>query len=352
LIKKFQYINAEKTIFLLVIIIICSSTVFSQQRPHYTQYIQNPYIINPALTGIENYTDIKLSVRNQWVGFPGAPRTVYATMHTPLGKKDFKTTPTSFSVPGENPRGRSYWESYTASAPHHGIGAGIVNYQTGYINRISAFASYAYHLGLSPTMNLSAGFSAGINTFTIDGSKIELANPSDPAIGIVATELTRVKPELNAGLWLYSDRFFTGLSAQQIIPQKLSLSDDRLNSSSLVPHLFLTAGYRFLLNDDVNLMPSGMIRYISGLPVFIDCNIKALYRDRFWVGANYRLREGLALMTGVNISNTFNLSYAYDTYFNRQLSYLLPYMQRGTHEVVLGFMIGNRYGDLCPRNVW
>ena len=42
----------------------------AQQRPHYTQYILNNYILNPALSGIENYVDVKLSTRDQWVGLP------------------------------------------------------------------------------------------------------------------------------------------------------------------------------------------------------------------------------------------------------------------------------------------
>ena len=45
----------------------------AQQRPQYTQYILNNYILNPALSGIENYTDVKISGRDQWVGLGGAP---------------------------------------------------------------------------------------------------------------------------------------------------------------------------------------------------------------------------------------------------------------------------------------
>lgn len=45
----------------------------AQQRPQYTQYILNNYILNPALSGIENYTDLKISGRDQWVGLNGAP---------------------------------------------------------------------------------------------------------------------------------------------------------------------------------------------------------------------------------------------------------------------------------------
>jgi len=39
--------------------------VRAQQRPHYTQYILNNYILNPALSGIENYTDVKFRMRDQ-----------------------------------------------------------------------------------------------------------------------------------------------------------------------------------------------------------------------------------------------------------------------------------------------
>lgn len=334
----------------LLFLLITGMVAHSQQRPHYTQYILNNYILNPALTGIENYTDVKLSYRNQWVGFPGAPQTVYGTIHAPLGKKDYRTTPTSFQVPGENPRGKSYWESYTAAEPHHGVGFAVINYKTGYINRLTTTVSYAYHLGLGPKLNLSAGFAGGVTSYVIDATKIELANPIDPAIGSLSSEFRKTKPELSAGLWLYSDQFFAGVSAQQIIPQQITLvNDSRYKGSSSVPHFFATAGYRFLVNEDVNITPSFMFRYISNMPQFLDVNVKAQYQDRFWIGGNYRLKEGFAGMAGVNVSNTFNISYSYDV---NNASYLLQYMQRGTHEIVLGFLIGNKYGDLCPKRVW
>src|SRR5213078_1915245 len=114
-------------------------------------------------TGIENYTDLKISARDQWVGFDGAPRTAYLTIHGPIGKKDYKTSATSFNIPGENPRGNSYWESYTASEPHHGIGFTVLNDKTGNYNRFTSYVSYAYHLGLNARTNLAGGFSAGIS---------------------------------------------------------------------------------------------------------------------------------------------------------------------------------------------
>jgi type IX secretion system PorP/SprF family membrane protein len=323
----------------------------AQQRPHYTQYILNNYILNPALSGIENYTDVKISGRDQWVGLDGAPRTMYLTVHMPIGKKDLKTSATSYQIPGENPRGNAYWESYTASEPHHGVGLSIINDRTGLYNRFSANLSYAYHIGLSPTMNLSAGFAAGIQRIGRNGAKtiFDPANPGtvDPAQG-TGGEVFKLRPDLSVGLWLYSSTYFAGVSAQQVIPQKVAFTDDTLGIN-MVPHLFGTAGYRFLLTEDINAIPSVMVKYVPNSPTVpqFDLNVKLQYQDLFWLGGSYRFRDGFAGMLGLNVGNTFNVGYAYDYTTTAINNY-----SRGTHELIIGFLIGNRYGDTCPRNIW
>jgi type IX secretion system PorP/SprF family membrane protein len=346
-----------KKLFITTAIVLSGGiAVIAQQRPHYTQYIINPYIINPAITGIENYTDVKIGVRDQWVGLNGSPKTTYISIHGPLGKNDYRTSATSFEVPGENPRGKAYWENYTAAEPHHGIGLNIINDQTGSFRFFSASATYAYHLGLNPTTNLSGGFSAGITKVSIDRSKHDFngtGDPSDPAVGSAFSgELTKVRPNLGFGLWLYSRDYFVGFAAQQIMPQTISFVDDNtaiLTKGRFVPHLFLTAGYRFLLNDDVNAIPSLMVKYIKGssLKEFQpEANLKLQYRDLFWVGGSYRYQDGYAGMIGMNVKNSFNVSYSYDrTNNNIQLNAF----NRGTHEIVLGFLLGNKYSEACPR---
>ena len=91
--------------FLIVFLFFAGIEGWGQQRPHYTQYILNNYILNPALSGIENYVDVKFSVRDQWVGLSGAPKTTYFSIQGPIGKKDYRTSSTSFQIPGKNPRG-------------------------------------------------------------------------------------------------------------------------------------------------------------------------------------------------------------------------------------------------------
>jgi type IX secretion system PorP/SprF family membrane protein len=325
----------------------------AQQRPHYTQYILNQYILNPALSGIENYTDMKMSVRDQWVGLNGAPKTMYLSVHAPIGKSDYRTSATSYEVPGQNPRGKYYWENYTAAEPHHGIGMTIINDKTGSFNRFSANASYAYHLGLTPTTNLSAGFSAGITNVSIDRTKTDFSgtgDPFDPATGAsLSSELNRIRPDVSFGLWLYSKNYFMGLSAQQIIPQKLVFTDDAafLTKGKLIPHIFFTAGYRFLVGEDINAIPSVMVKYIknsSQTSFQPEANLKLQYRDLLWLGGSYRYENGYAAMAGFNVSNTLNVGYSYDF-----TTTALNTVSRGTHEFMVGFLIGNKYSGKCPR---
>lgn len=339
-----------KKIFLIAMGCLSSAVVLAQAKPFYTQYILNNYILNPGVTGIENYTDIKLSNRNQWTGINGAPVTSYFSIHAPIGKTDLRTSATSFEVPAENPRGQRLWEEYTPPDAHHGIGFIAMNDKAGYINRWSLSASYAYHKPLSVKTTLSAGINGGFTSVNLDRSKIEWANldPNDPAIGISTGELKKVKPEIGAGLWLYSARYFLGLSALNIIPGKAKFVNNDKYGAYYTPNYFLTAGYRFSLTDEVMVMPSVMVQYWQPQLAGLHTNVKLQYLDKVWVGGSYRFSDlisGYSAMAGLNISNTLNISYAYE---NATTSRLRTYT-KNTHEIMVGFIIGNKYSQACPR---
>jgi type IX secretion system PorP/SprF family membrane protein len=332
-----------------IFFVLLSYYSVAQQQSHYNQYILNNYLINPALTGIENYTDIKLSARNQWVGIVGAPKTIYATIHSPIGKSDDRQQPTSFDMIGRNMRGNGFLTSYTAAEPHHGWGFTALQFSTGYINRTTAYGTYAYHMGLSPTFSLSAGFGIGFSHFNIDESKIVLPGQTieqDPNTDFLNSFSTfnKIKPELNAGIWLYSENLFLGASAQQIIPFNIKVDSVAINSSSLVPHLFFTTGYKIPISFDVSILPSLLVRYVPSLPVTYDFNLKAQFLDVFWLGGSYRYQSGLASMVGINLARKLHISYSFDLKQGNTSS--LSFMNRGTHELLIGFLIGNAYKSL------
>jgi type IX secretion system PorP/SprF family membrane protein len=331
----------------LILLISGVGVVKAQQRPHYTQYILNNFIINPALAGIENYTDVKISHRHQWVGIQDAPVTTYLTVSAPINKKDDRETATSFPTDGENPRGRQYWQDYEAAQPHSGVGLTIINDKTGPLNRFSLYGSYAYHIGISTQTSLAAGFSAGFTSNSLNRSKLIFDNAIDPAVG-TSNYINKLRPDISAGLWLYSADYFLGLSIQQILPQGLKFSNDTLKvDRRTYPHMFLQGGYRFQLSDDISFIPSAVLRFVDPLPVGVDINAKFMYRDFLWAGAAYRVKDGFSGMVGLNVSNKLNIGYAYDYTTSNLQNYT-----KGTHEVVVGFLLGNKFGDWCPRNIW
>lgn len=338
--------------FLPALLLLFSATVSAQQKPIYTQYILNNYIINPAITGIENYTDVKISHRQQWTGIDGAPVTTYVSIQGPVGKKDYRTNITSFDIPGENPRGHSFVEQYTAAEPHHGLGGIVMSDKTGYLNRWGIYATYAYHKGLSSRTTLAAGFLAGINSVSVDASKVRLADPGTVDEAIYNNSTTsKMKPEFGAGLWLYSAEYFVGVSVLNIVLGKLKFGiDSALYGSSLAPHIITTAGYKTFLSEDISLLPSVMIQYIKPFPLQVYINAKAQYQDKFWLGSSYRFGDqlgGFAAMAGINVSSTFNVGYSYDVSTSQLRNY-----SKNTHEFIIGFLLGNKYADTCPRSAW
>jgi type IX secretion system PorP/SprF family membrane protein len=271
----------------------------------------------------------------------------------PVNKTDYRTTATSFSIPGENPRGTQYWDDYTAPAAHHGIGGILINDKTGYLNRWSVYATYAYHKPLGTKTTISAGFLAGLSSVSLDRSKIVLGNldPNDPAIGYSTGELKKLMPEVGAGLWLYGARYYIGGSVLNIIPSKVKFVNNNKYGTYFEPHFFATAGYRFFLGDDISVLPSVGVQWINPEPFQIHGNVKFQYRDNFWLGGNYRFTDalgGYAAMAGINISNTLNVSYSYDVSTNSRLRTYT----RNTHEIMIGFLLNNKYSDACPRCNW
>lgn len=297
-----------------------ASALSAQQQPQYTMYMANNFILNPAVAGIEDYTDVKLSYRAQWVGIEDAPVTAYATIH---------------GLIASDPEGR-----------RHGLGGAVVLDKTGPTQRFSGTAAYAFHLPVSRSLVAAFGVSAGIVEYSLNTDALQLTNPNDAVL--TKGNYSQLLPSIHTGIWLYSPNFFIGAAAQNLVESKLTFNSHTPNpDSKLYRHYFVTAGYRFPVNETLSATPSVMLKMVEPVPVTFDINFKMMYRDRFWAGVSYRKRDGFAAMAGINISPLINVSYAYD--------YVTSDLQKytsGSHEIILGILLNNEGGALCPTNVW
>lgn len=303
-----------------------------QIAPHYTQYLQNQFLLNPAWAGIERYMDIKLAHRSQWAGVEGNPRTSSLTVHRPIGAAYIAENALSFPEEGTNPFVRAYANTYTASHPHSGIGLQLQHDQAGLVKRTDALLAYAYHLRISYSYNLSFGVQAGIAQTGLNRQQARPETENDPAIGQVTN---KTSPNLGAGVWLYGSRLFAGFSALQLVGNPMHLSPGPARQRP-APNLFLTFGYKLPLAEDMALVPSFMLKSVGDLPITGDLNAKLTFRDRLWIGAGYRNGESFSAMLGLNVSSLVNFSYSYDINQGQVRS-----LAGGSHEIMLGLMLDN-----------
>lgn len=335
----------KRFLFLCVVFLTGLQLTFAQQRPQYTQYVFNSYLLNPAVSGIENYIDLKAGYRSQWTGLDGAPVTSYLTINAPIGQGFIQGDATAMpSGSGENPYSRSYTQDYMAAEPHHGVGFQIVTDKTGPITQTNMDFSYAYHLGLTDRLNLAVGVSAGLNHISLNTSEITLENPLDPAIS--DGNNSQWKPDLGVGLWAYSANWYFGASVQQLLKQNLyfNTSSD-ITQSQTVPHYFFTAGVKLPLSEDVSLLPSVLVKVIQPVPTTFDVNLKMAFRDIFWLGGSYRKDDSFGALAGINVNSSINIGYSYDF-----TTSALNTVSNGTHEIVIGILLNNRYKVRCPQH--
>jgi len=330
---------------LLFILIVSVRASMAQQLPQFTQYVFNNYFLNPAVSGIENYIDVKLGHRNQWTGLEGAPVTSYLSINAPLGRNFIQGDATGFSAQnGLNPSSRLYTQNYQAAEPHHGIGAMVITDKAGPITQTNVSATYAYHLGLTSRMNLSVGVMGGLNRMTLNTQDITLGDPNDPAINNGANN-SQWRPDVGAGVWLYSSNYFVGLSARQLLPQNYYFGTSHTTSSPTVPHFYLTAGIKLFMTDEITFMPSFLIKRTSPVPLTYDVNGKFNFQDKFWIGGSYRHKDATAILAGFNLSSLINVGYSYDI-----TTSALNTVSRGTHEIVIGLMLNNGYRLTAPQH--
>ena len=316
--------------------------VYSQQKPQFTQYIYNSLLLNPAVSGIEDYTDIRIGLRDQWTGISDAPKTFFLTLSTPLGNQNHHQTPSSFAT---NLLGNSSTEDYENLRPHHGIGFTALGDKYGPFTQLNIDVSYAYHLPLSNFTSLAAGFSAGIYQLALNVSSLTTSSTGTGADPLLKS-YSQIFPDLNFGLWLYGSRYFLGASLTNIIPQSLN-SSKVLGVSSSKRNYFLSAGYKLFLTRYLSILPSVLLKYVRPNPVSMDLNLKMSYRDRLWLGTSFRSGDSYSLLAGVNISPLYNVGYSYD-----YTTSALATIAGGTHEIFFGVLLNNINHRLCPRNVW
>jgi type IX secretion system PorP/SprF family membrane protein len=301
----------------IAILLMSVSTAFAQQLPQFTQYMFNTISINPAYAGSrETFSAVGLH-RSQWVGLEGGPETQTLSVHTPLRNEKI------------------------------GIGLSFINDKLGYENFSYIYGDFSYTIQTGVNSKLAFGIKGGFTHYYLDE---ELLNdPSvvnDPFFNDVSN---RWSPNIGAGLYWHSERWYLGLSAPRIL--NTDYNNGRNGSVDYVAleriSYYITGGYVFNLSETTKLKPSVLLKATNGAPLSFDISANFLFNETFWIGAGYRINENAAAIGGIadfQISKQMRIGYAYEY----PISDLRPYTS-GTHEVLLMFELFKSRRIKSPR---
>ncbi len=232
-----------KKILYITVIVLLVSNLQAQQLPQYTQYMLNDMAINPAVSGKDNFADVRSNNRYQWTGITDAPRTYMLTLHSPLKNR------------------------------HMGLGTHIYTDIVGPTRRVGISLAYAYHIKVAEKTRVSLGISAGIQQWGIDGHKLHLHDAGDD--NLLTQYQTKIVPDFGAGLYVHNERWHIGFSAPQLYQSPIKLYPDGDNKGTLVTHFMLNGAYKFDVNDDFKVEPSFLLKYASPAPMKLDVGARA-----------------------------------------------------------------------------
>ena len=282
-----------------------SMGAYGQQEPMYSQYMFNMLNINPAYAGSRGAISTVALYRNQWVGFPGAPRTASFSFDMPLQNKKI------------------------------GVGAQFYDDRIG-IERTTGFnAMYAFRFQFAGSGTLSLGLQAGLLNYQANYTEVNTYVPNDPAF---SSNVRGILPAFAAGVYYNSDKFYVGFSAPALLKTKIKYNNaaEIASVTSRDLHLFLTAGTVFDLNQDLALKPSMLIKAVSGAPVQMDLNVNLWLQNKIAIGASYRTGDALVGMVEFQFNQQFRFGYAYDKTFSN-----LGTLVNGTHELMFRMEFGS-----------
>lgn len=289
----------------MITLLMAGIQLQGQQLPHYTQYMFNEFVLNPAIAGVYNHYQIRTNHRFQWVGLADPPLTNSISFFGPHAKLDM------------------------------GYGGYIYNDVTGPTSRTGFTGAYAYNIAIDGTMRLSMGISVSLLQYRIDGTQLNPKDVSDPSLLNMVS--TSYMPDAGLGAYLYAEDFYVGLSVAQLLNNKIKIFENKDGLNRLKTHLNLVGGYHYEINSDWMLEPSVMIKGTAPRELSFDVTARVEWQRMAWGAVSYRFHDAVSILVGYRYEDLLIFGYSYDI----GLSSIRKY-NTGTHEI----MIGYRFNDI------
>lgn len=249
-----------KKLFLLAIIGLAAiGSLRAQQEHHYTQWMYNKLFINPGYAGARGVPSATAIYRNQWAGFEGAPKSILASFNSPF------------------------------LSPRVGVGLTLSNLKIGLQRDFQASLSYSYDLVASEAISVRFGINGTVRSHSMDLGAVRTVEIDNYLQSPAVNSITDIYANVGAGIYAtYSNRLYLGVSVPRINSNVLGFNSSSSTTAREARHMYAMGGAILPLNDDINLMPAVLVKYVANAPLDLDINVNIDIREKITAGLSYR----------------------------------------------------------------
>lgn len=302
--KKINHI-----VLIIAMLLTASVGLKAQQVPIFTNHANSYAYANAGFAGMSEGINLLGIYRQQWAGFVDSDGNDIA--------------PQTFLLTGDMP----------IRALHGGVEFSVMQDKLGFENNVNVGLGYSFHLDLGGS-TLGIGVAATLLNRTVDFSKLNPNNASDPILQGLGEE-SAMMVDANLGLfWQMPESFYVGVSVVNILEtMSQALGENSESSASFTTDrtFYAVAGYPFQFED----MP--LFTFIPSVSVMsniastqLNASARVVFNNLFSLGVNYRPQESVGLMAGLTIKD-ITVVYSYD--INTMGLGVVP----GSHEIGLSY---------------
>ena len=205
----------------------------AQYDASFSHYFDMEASFNAAAAGKQEKLNVVAAYAMSFVGFSHNPRTMY--------------------VSGDMP--------FYMLNNYHGVGLNLLSDQIGLFTHQRLALQYAFKKKLFGGM-LSVGVQAGFLSESMDGSKLDVDDPGDPAFAQSENKGNSV--DLGAGLYYTHGRWYAGASVTHVNSPKVELGET--NELQIDPTYYFTGGYNIKLRNPFLSIPASVLVRASPHP--------------------------------------------------------------------------------------
>lgn len=300
----------------LITLLLLGVSTFAQQDAQYTQYMYNTVSVNPAYAGSRGHMSIAGLYRAQWVGLDGAPETQTLNLHTPIGYRGV------------------------------GLGLSFVNDVIGPTSETYFDLDFSYTIQTDVDARLSFGLKASAHLLDIQFSELNQDGGQGPDPTLQQNIDNRFSPNVGAGVYYHTERFYAGLSVPRILETE-HFEESTLSAAKEQMNWYLITGYVWDLNPFLKFKPTLLTKMVQGAPLQVDLSANFMYNEKFIGGLAYRWDAAFSGMFGFQVSDEFLIGVAYD----REITDLgATAFNNGSFEIILRYDFIKTVGNLkSPR---